>query len=93
MTLWGRMELLKLAGTRRIQDDTNPTWEITMHPVTLILYAICLGMLVLAFFVIKATKELRKSNDNSEREFQRWQAGDNRSSHGHTAANDTDPVK
>ena len=64
-----------------------------MHPVTLILYVSCLGMLVLAFFAIKTTKELRESNDNAEQEFQRWLAGDYRSSHGHTAANDTDPVK
>ena len=64
-----------------------------MHPVTLILYASCLGMLVLAFFAIKATKELRESNDTAEREFQRWLEGDHRVSHGHTAANDTDPLK
>ena len=58
-----------------------------MHPLILVLYAVCFAMLVLGVFVIKATGEMRERTKAAESDFQRWLAdGDSKTDECHAKA-------
>lgn len=58
-----------------------------MHPLILVLYAVCIAMLVLGVFVIKATGEMRERTKAAESDFQRWLAnGDSKFDERHAQA-------